>query len=224
MDTIPISIDRGEVLRYLGYHGGDIGDKVEQQLETAGERVISVARPRLIYAVYPFACQDSLRLEGTVLCLEGEAIRTHLSGCGQVILMAATLGADMDKEIARTQIIDMGLAAIIDASADAAIEYVCDSLQARLEREFAGKFLTERFSPGYGDMPLSQQEPLCRILDTDRKIGLRVTESYIMFPRKSVTAIIGISDTPVKRSGRGCESCNLAETCAIRKAGEACGK
>lgn len=224
MDIIPMDIDRAQVLRYLGYRGGKLDDKTEMQLDTALERILSGSQPRYIYAVYPLDWGDDLGIRGTVLRLEGRDIRTHLSGCERVILMAVTLGGSVEKEIAKAQITDMGLASIIDASADAAIESVCDGLQMRLETEFEGKFLTERFSPGYGDMPLSGQEPFCQVLDTGRKIGLRATDNYILSPRKSATALMGISATPIKRSGRGCESCNLSETCAMRKAGETCGK
>jgi len=224
MDIIPVNISRAQVLRYLGYRGGSIDDKVDRQMDIARERVLSAANPRYIYAIYPLDWHDGLSIQGTVLKPLGQDIMTHLRGCGHVILMAVTLGGDVDKEISRTQITDMGLASIIDATADAAVESVCDGLQLRLGQEFEDKFLTERFSPGYGDMPLSQQEPFCQVLDTGRKIGLRATDNFILSPRKSVTALIGISDEPVKRSGRGCENCNLAETCIMRKAGETCGK
>ena len=49
-----------------------------------------------------------------------------------------------------------------------------------------------RFSPGYGDLPLDVQRPLFAALDVPRKIGVSLTDSLLMAPSKSVSAIIGI--------------------------------
>lgn len=224
MDKIELEIDRAEVLRYLGYRGGDIDGQVMYQLDLAREKVLTSGIPRSMYAIYPLERNGGLILSGTVFALEGRDIERHLTGCNRVILMSATLGEGIQAEIRRAQVTDMALAAIIDATADTAVEAVCDLLQAELERELAGKYLTERFSPGYGDMPLSQQGPLCQVLDTARKIGVTVTGNFLLSPCKSVTALIGISDSPIEHSGRGCDSCNLALSCEFRKAGKTCAK
>ena len=52
--------------------------------------------------------------------------------------------------------------------------------------------LTERFSPGYGDLDMAVQKDLCLVLDTGRTIGVTLTESCMMVPVKSVTAIVGL--------------------------------
>ncbi len=67
-------------------------------------------------------------------------------------------------------------------------------------------YLTDRFSPGYGDMPLAQSGQICEVLNTGRSIGLTVSQSGILMPRKSVTAVLGISRTQVcedRRAVRG---------------------
>ena len=116
----------------------------------------------------------------------------------------------------------MALALVLDGCAGAAVERVCDGLCADLAAAFAPRRLTDRFSPGYGDMPLSQQEALCRVLDVGRRIGVGLTAGGLMIPQKSVTALIGVSDGPVGER-RSCESCGMRENCEIRKAGGRCG-
>ena len=83
-------------------------------------------------------------------------------------------------------------------------------------------FLTDRFSPGYGDLPLSLQPEICSALDAARRLGLHVTEHFLLNPSKSVTAVIGLSDRPQMARIRGCGHCAMYETCALRKGGKRC--
>ena len=83
-------------------------------------------------------------------------------------------------------------------------------------------YLTIRYSPGYGDFPLSFQKEILDFLDAYRKIGLSVTPNYIMIPRKSITAVLGISNFNVKGKLAGCNQCVLKEKCNYRKRGMTC--
>ena len=78
-----------------------------------------------------------------------------------------------------------------------------------MENEFAKeeKHLRPRFSAGYGDLSLSVQKDIFSVLDCARKIGLTLNDSLIMSPSKSVTAVVGISDTP-SCDGHKCKSCD----------------
>ena len=118
----------------------------------------------------------------------------------------------------------MAQALILDAAASAAVENVCDNLCADLAETFAPHCLTDRFSPGYGDLPLSQQRDLFRLLDVTRRIGVSLSESGLMVPQKSVTALIGVSDRPQRKRSGGCETCTMSADCAYRKDGKNCGK
>ena len=52
--------------------------------------------------------------------------------------------------------------------------------------------------------------------------GLCVTENDLMTPRKSVTALLGLSDHPVKGHLAGCGHCVLNTRCEYRKRGKTC--
>ncbi|MBD9126237.1 MAG: methionine synthase, partial [Faecalibacterium prausnitzii] len=84
------------------------------------------------------------------------------------------------------------------------------------------KYLTGRFSPGYGDWPIGVQPLVAAALDTARRAGLCVTENDLMTPRKSVTALLGLSDHPVKGRLAGCGHCVLNTRCEYRKRGKTC--
>ena len=155
--------------------------------------------------------------------LQGNDINEHLEGCAKVIVFAATLGAASEKLIRTAEISDMAYAVVLDAYASAFIEDYCDRCEEELRCKTGG-FFTWRYSPGYGDYPISVQSDFIRFLSADKQIGLTATENHILIPRKSVTAIIGISENGMQDEKYGCDSCNMRETCKYRKDGQSCGR
>lgn len=214
-------LDRNEALIYMGYRGGELPADAEADILRCERVLLAEARPRVVWRRFGLTADGTL--EGTGFRPEGRDIRALLSGCGAAILMAATLGGEVEALLRRTQLRRMADAVILDACASAAIENVCDNLCADIAGAVAPMYLTDRFSPGYGDLPLAQQADLCRVLDVSRRIGVTLTESGLMIPQKSVTAIIGISPVPVEKRSRGCAACNLFKTCTYRKEGKTCG-
>lgn len=214
-------IDRGEVLRYLSYRGGALSDTVREDLDRCEALLLQTARPRAVWKLFDLLPDGGLK--DSAYRPSGNDIRLLLADSTQVILLAATLGAEAEALLRRAQKRSMGDAVILDAAGSAAIENVCDNLCADLAEELAPRFLTERFSPGYGDMPLADQTPFFRALDVSRRIGVTLTETDLMVPQKSVTALIGVSPRPQPKRGRGCAPCPRREDCAFHKEGTSCG-
>lgn len=212
-----------EVLRYLG-----AGDRADQGLRLHAARtarqLCERLRPRYVYRVFPLHREgEDISLTGSGMVLTGHTARTMLADCGQAALLCCTLGAEFDTMLRREQVRDMANAVVLDACGSAWVEAGCDMLQQELSRRFPGLHLTDRFSPGYGDLPLQLQHPLCQLLDTRRRLGVQVTESCLLNPGKSVTAIIGLSPRPQMARVRGCAFCSMQQTCALRKGGTHCG-
>ncbi len=134
------------------------------------------------------------------------------------------IGGALENAIRRAQVRDMTRALMLDCCGSVAVEAVCDNAVEEIKSSLGAPFLTDRFSPGYGDLPLSVQPRFLDTLDAARRIGLHLTPTGIMTPRKSVTAILGIANTPQPRRCRGCAYCSMFETCTFRKAGKTCGK
>jgi len=221
------TINRTEVLRYLGHSGGALDAQVEAQLDQAQGMILNLAEPRSVYGVFSLNRDgDVLRLQGTNVALGGEDILVHLAGADQCALLAVTLGAPIEAAIRRAQVADMALAVVLDATADAAVEQVCDGLQFEIAEwaKSENLHLTSRFSPGYGDMPLSQQRDICDLLNTVRRIGVSVTSQYILTPRKSITAVCGLYRGQIAGKWTGCSACLAIDNCILRKAGNTCGK
>lgn len=117
----------------------------------------------------------------------------------------------------------MAGAALLDACASVWVEAGCGEAEAEISSRFPGMYLTDRFSPGYGDLPLSLQKDVCALLDAPRRLGVQVTDSFLLNPSKTVTAVVGLSERPQPARVRGCGFCNLRENCQYRKEGKTCG-
>ena len=223
METRKIEVDISEAYRYLGGKGTQEAS-IADELKKAARLVEENAHPLFIEKRCELERNGEILLKGTSLRLEGKSISALLHDCESCILFCATVGNDLDALIRKWQLKDMSFAAMLDACASSAVESLCNSVEAQLREEYGaeGLYLTDRFSPGYGDFPLDIQPELCAVLDTARKIGVVVSESLLMTPRKSVTAIIGLSKNPQRHFENGCRDCLLINSCKFRETGVTC--
>lgn len=218
------SLNKSEAFRYMGYKGGEIPQNILALADECEKAVLDNISPKYIYRVFDINHSDEgVRVEGTSLLFKGKDISEHLKGCEKCILMCATLSVGADKVIRKYETGEMEKAVIADCLASAAIEQVCDIAQEEILSYLEGYNFTWRFSPGYGDFPLSIQRDFINVLEAQKRIGLNVTESLILIPRKSVTAVIGISRDEIDKGKRGCGCCNMRDRCNFRKRGVHCG-
>ena len=216
MEALLTDIPEKEVLRYLGHERQIIDADLKAQIERCINSVKSSSRPRLTYTVRDV--KDGI-ING--LDLGGNDIKILLSSCKQAIIMAATLGPEAEQMLRRAEVLNMSDAVILDSAQSTAIENVCDNFEAMMRQKYKdeGLYLTDRYSPGYGDLPMESQKKILDILFTEKRIGLTLTPSNIMVPRKSVTCIIGISEQKQRLVLRGCANCTLNQNCSYRKGG-----
>ena len=137
--------------------------------------------------------------------------------------MLCTLGAGFDSLLRTWERRDMARAVLLDACGSAYAEAGCDAAEEEIRAAHPRLFLTDRFSPGYDDLPLDLQDDFLRLLEGEKRLGVQAAESHLLLPMKSVTAVIGLSDTPQRALIRGCAFCALKEKCALRERGTSCG-
>lgn len=222
---LPFShIPRAQVLRYLGWRGGDLPPEMETLLTQCIQELSAVCRPRYVWRRLPLKRTDAGLSAGGLL-LPGSDLPALLRDCDSCVLFALTLGDAPEALIRKSAATRPTRALILDACASAACEQSCDDLQALLTAQFRQEnlFTTSRYSPGYGDLPLSLQPALLELLNASRQIGLTLTDTCLMMPRKSVTAIFGLAEMAQPTRESGCAACNLNQTCSFRKAGIPCG-
>lgn len=226
MELSELGINNEEVLRYLGYKGQEMEGNITALIDECRKEIKEVITPRVVYS-YKEIKQNNEGVEviATNLILKGKDITEHLKNSKQCVLMAVTLGNEIEKKTRLYEKTNLTKALILDACATTAVEEVCDIVENRIkEKAFEeGMDITFRYSPGYGDLPLDVQNSFLRALDAQKKIGLTVSENNLLFPRKSVTAIIGIIDKGSKKKKKSCKECNNYNNCSFRREGESCG-
>jgi len=213
LEQIPLR----ETLHFLGWRGTPLDETLLAQLREVTALVLREVQPRIV--MRRFELKEDGSLKGTNFLPGGQDVQAMLAPCSAAVLLAGTLGAESERLLLRIQAQDAARALLLDAALSAAIEEALDRQEGMLRRELAadGLYLTDRFSPGYGDMPLVQTKMICEVLGAQRAIGLTVSKSGIMMPRKSVTAIMGISASELPRRAKGCDTCSARDTCALRR-------
>lgn len=216
---------KDEVLRYLGYRGQGLDGITEKMIDETIEEIRDLLRERSIYKEYNLRkSKDGLFLQGTNLYLPGDDIKRHLSRSKTCFLMAVTLGHEVDKKIRYYERFNLTKALILDATATAFIEKlsyeICKKIESTLIED--NKKITERYSPGYGDLPIELQNEFLRTLDTQRMIGLTTTSTSILIPRKSVTAIVGVIEDDGTKLKRNCKDCSSFKTCNFSREDKTC--
>lgn len=219
MEARLTELNENEILKYLNYRGQEYGADVRAQIRRCVEAVVKASAPRLVWK--RLYVRDG---ECDSLVLQGSDMRKLLEASEEIVLMGVTLGAAVERLLMRQEVVNMADAVIMDSCASTAVENVCDNFEADLREavEREGLFLSDRFSPGYGDFPLDAQRQLCAELDTARRIGVSLSQSMLLVPRKSVTAVLGISGNKFDLRGKGCEVCNMFRICPFRKSGTVC--
>ena len=215
-----MNIDKQEIRRYLGY-GKKMADKqTETLIDSCLLKFEKQIMPLQVHRTFPLHLEkSSIIVQAENFALEGESIRNHLSDSKYCVIMAATLGPKMDQLIRYMERKNLSEAVVMDAVATAIIEAFCDEIEESIKQEAIkdGLYATHRFSPGYGDFPLSIQPSILRVLDTQRSIGLTSTENMILIPRKSVTAIIGLQKKPYNKNNHTCKDCMPGLSCPYKK-------
>ena len=153
-----IEIDKNEVLRYLEYNGQYIDEKLDHIIDECIKITKQKINPRYnlgVYSILKEKIDDSyqIKFKDSNISIKSKDLYKLLGGCSQCILLSTTLGIDIEKQIKINSYSNLTKSIIIDACATTAIEEFCDILQSNIEDELRkeGKYITNRYSPGYGD-------------------------------------------------------------------------
>lgn len=212
--------DRREVYRYLGYRGQLPDERVREACERCIGDLLRASAPKVICREFPLVIAEGLpEIHISDLCIRSRNLAKNLRDCDRILLFAATLGVGPDRLIARASVARVSDMVILQAAAATMIEACCNSACDDLREQYRlrGCHLRPRFSPGYGDFSLEHQRDLIRMLNASKEIGITLTESLLMMPSKSVTAVIGVSETDEACPVQGCEACGKTD-CAYRRA------
>ena len=190
IDPRELVIDKRELYARLG---SPLDSDIEG-FDRLYEMLLSVAKPAYTAAYVSLSRQKENIILGNAK-INSRALQEVCRESEECVLLAATLGIGVDRLILKTASISARDAFIIDAVSDALIESLCDRAE---ETVCEGKEHSSRFSPGYADLALSVGEEILKITDAERTLGIKLSASGLMIPKKSVNAIIAIKSRDTK--------------------------
>ncbi len=179
--------DKKEILRYAACSGST--ENIDSLLGECIKECSDVFTYNVCF------CEVPIKTDGNVIDIgfakiESTSLKKNLQGCNSAVLFAATVGLQIDRIIAKYSRISPAKAVIFQAIGAERIEALCDAFEGDMKRQYLS--LKPRFSPGYGDFNIDTQRDVLDYLDSYRKVGISINDSFLMSPSKSVSAIIGI--------------------------------
>ncbi len=206
-----------EVIRYLGYRKVMPEEEILQKIRDASALLNERIRPRTTSVRLSVIEWDESHVQIGGMEVESRGLTRNLHGCREAFLIAATLGTEADTLVRRAMVQSPADGAVMQAAEAAMIEAVCDGFQEELRQQVEKEdlCLRARFSPGYGDFSLEHQRDFMRLLHMSSSIGVTLTDSLLMVPTKSVTAVIGLSPMH-EETVHDCSAC-MARECAFRR-------
>ncbi|MCX5752798.1 MAG: hypothetical protein NTW97_04020 [Candidatus Krumholzibacteria bacterium] len=199
LEKFDVEVDPAHVRRFLGSKGAGRpapAGRYGRNLSEAGETARRLIAPK---GIYTYAAGRDL---------PGSTILAHLD---RMAFCVCTIGPALEAEVTRLSSGGEVLKAIVlDAIGSVAAEAVAAYVDARIAAEVAREGLKTscRASPGYGDWDVREQASIFRLLPAER-IGVRLSETFMMSPRKSVSFAMHIAVEPDRlRSENSCENCD----------------
>ena len=201
--------------------------KPREAILTLTQEMLTEARqlvaPAVVYEVYPVeeVSQQRLVLRNGRSFQAGR-ILDQLASASEIAVLIGTVGQRLEKQASRY--FDQGHPAkgvVLDSIGSAAVEELLESACHVIEELAAAKEMqtSSPFSPGYLDWPLDQQVVIFDLLPADA-IGVTLTESLLMIPRKSLSAVVALGNGSKVESRSTCEICSIGATCRYRHPAE----
>lgn len=194
---IKITIDFNQVLKELGFKqvSSVLTPPMEKMVREEIERAQGLINPQAIVINFSLTSvtEKEIITDCDSLYFKTRYLAKNLSGCTKASLFICTLGSKLEERVKdyfaegeQTRAYIMN--GIGSAAAEEVAEYVNQIIIKEAEGE--GFKTVRRFSPGYGDWNLSDQQAILKTLNPS-PIGVTLTERCIMIPEKSITAIVG---------------------------------
>ncbi len=180
-----------------------------------------LAKAKSSWEIFPYDPAASIILAEKKIELTAASIKRHLQASQHVVVLAVTIGDLLEKT--SEDYFSQGSyshALLLDAAGTTAVEAAADQLEAFIRQQYAAKgfICTRRFSPGYGNWDIRFQPEMLRLANAEQ-INITSTESCMLLPRKSVTAVIGLQPTYRQHKPQpvsNCSACSL-NNCLSRR-------
>ena len=197
-DKLANSIDTGQVFEAIGYtEPSAVPARILSLVSEFAEDSHELVNPSYSYIFRGIQLVQGSRsfIEGPIV-FKSRVVAQLLVRCREIAIFTLTIGDHLEKAVAR--LAEDGLvmkASVLDAIGSNIAEKVAEVVCEGIKRDIRGKgfCISRRFSPGYCDWDVSEQEIIFDAMSS-HSVGVCLTESHLMLPRKSISGIIGIGD------------------------------
>ena len=189
-------IEEEKIGEHMGVpEGRSLPRSIEKRLDKWGDRVEKYIEPHLIYEVREILGIDN----GTIFLRGGEEIHSRkiartLKECDLAVFFIASIGGEVgDKIDTLSEKNHLSDAYIVDSIGSVAVEDMVERFHIDMENRYkaAGRSVSARFSPGYCDWNIREQETLFSLFDPKR-VQVDLTDTFLMQPRKSISGVFGV--------------------------------
>ena len=191
-----LKVNRREIYRYLGIRNGEPDQGTKALVESVLKELTDNVQLREFHQMFPLHVpQDEFHtIDLTCFRTHSRSLEKNLRGCSDIIVMAATIGTKVDLLLHRYSLTNASRGVVMQAASAAMIEAWCNLTNDAIRTEVAGS----------------------QALQVEKRVGIALTESLLMIPSKSVTAVIGAGRDHLPCVREGCEVCSKAD-CLYRR-------
>lgn len=213
-----VKISRENILQSLGVPIEEADQYLINLINGLTDHCRTICTPRVGYSTFDSPVifkEGTMRLKEHTFSLN-TLVASALYGSEEVALFIGTCGSEIEhysKRLIKDGNSLEGL--IVDLIGSEIAEGVAEYIHGKLssDMELKGWKTTNRYSPGYCNWPVSDQQMLFALMENNLS-GVGLTDSSLMIPIKSVSGIIGLGAKVIKRD-YGCARCE-ADHCLYR--------
>jgi len=210
LDSIPVRLDTEQVLARMKLHKKS--SHVEEMIRELIDIVLPVAKPKVVYEVCYVENKDKDSVDIAGVKFTSRLLRDNLDKVGRVFPYVATCGREADEIHVPSHEFIKGF--YLDQIKEMLLESAIHYLEDHLTRKYQLGQISKMQPGSLESWPIHQQKPLFSIFgDVERLIGVRLTDSFLMIPLKSVSGIY----FPTEIKFESCQLCRRAR-CSGRKA------
>lgn len=211
--NLPLQLSRKDLAkRFGGQSNRAFSNALSFKTQFWETQLPRLVEPRLFYTFHQVtgSYKDGVKLKGNIR-LKSNKLARALRQCKEIVSFLATLGSQIDNEIRRlVDLKQMSEAFILDSMGSVAVENLVDRFHWRVRKQYdlCNQTVSLCFSPGYCDWPITDQKKLFKLIDA-AKVGVELTNSCLMRPRKSISGIFGVYDKHIDETKRynPCKDC-----------------
>jgi len=176
------------------------------------ETAHSVMRPRVIYEVSYVTDRNENTVDIDGVRFTSRVLRVNLDGIERVFPYVMTIGRELENTA--TSLGNIVKQFYLETIGDIALDHVGEYLEDHLKRKYGLEKISEMNPGSLEDWPITQQKNLFSILgNVEDLAGVKLTESLLMIPRKSVSGIY----FPTEVTFYSCQLC-ARKNCTQRQA------